>query len=548
MTDSTDDIRKQVEERVQEEAAKNAPAPDPDAPDRGITSEFIRDCLRCNELGDGTLYAAIFRGRFLYRKKTQEWYEWTGHYWKLDVMERSLAAVEEVVDHYLAEYRRVAEDLANQVKAGLDPKSDTAERMKGLQESLMKRVSRLRATKGRNACREWSHTIDNPIAVEGDEFDAKPMLLACANGVIDLETGRLTPGRPEDYLSLASPIEFLSIDTPAPIWERSLLEIFGGDSRKPPDDPKNAGANEMVPFMHRLIGYSATGLQKEKVFAVLYGKTGWNGRSLITETISHIMGPLAKPIPSEMLLSQKFVKSSSGPSPDIMTLKGLRFAFAAEIDEGHRFSAGAIKRLTGKTDLSGRSPHDKYQQDFPPTHTLYVETNIQPSAPPSDKSFWERMHLIPFEISFVKREVREPHERPAILDLDQKLLAEASGILAWIVRGCLLYQIEGIKPPRAVTDATEVYRRGEDLLADFIDECCIVEPAAKVKSSVIFARYKEWYGENIGKTDKLSGTWFGKQLHAKFERGKSNGCNVYHGIDVIPSQGGSEGKDDEKLI
>jgi len=541
MTDEIDDIRKQVRERVDEEAATLPPQED----ESPITSKFIRDCLHSNELGDGALYAATFRDRFLYCKNTQEWFEWVGHCWQRDIMNHSLAAVEEVVDHYLAEYGRVSEDLASQTKEGLDLKSDAAQRMQGLQESLLKRISRLRADKGRTACLKFAHTISHPLAIKGEEFDDRPLLFPCANGVIDLETGLIRPGRPGDHLSLASPVEFISIDTPAPLWERSLLEIFGGDSRKPPGDPKNESSEEMVAFIQRLIGYAMTGLQTEKLFAVLYGKTGWNGRSLITETISHVMGAMAGPIPSEMLLSQKFAKNASGPSPDVVGLKGLRMAFASEIDEGQRFSAAKIKWLTGKVQLTGRSPHDKYSTVFYPTHTLFVETNIQPSAPPSDKSFWERMHLIPFDISFVKRDPREAYERPAILDLDQKVLAEAPGILAWMVRGCLLYQRDGIKPPRVVTDATEVYRRGEDLLADFIDECCIVEPGARVKASVIFARYKEWYGENIGKTDKISGTWFGKQLHQKFKRDKSNGCNVYFGIDVAASQGGSAGKTDE---
>lgn len=549
MTDQIDDIRKQVKERVDAEAATLPPAEE-EKPK--ITSELIRACLRSNELGDGALYAATFRDRFLYCKNTQEWFEWAGHYWQRDIMNRSLAAVEEVVDHYLDECRRVSADLAAQTKEGLDLASDAAKKMQGLLESLLKRVSRLRADKGRTACLKFAHTIADPLAIKGEEFDDKPLLFPCANGVIDLETGRLKPGRPGDHLSLASPVEFLSIDTPAPIWERSLLEIFGGDSRKPKGDAKNEEAEEMAAFMRRLIGYAMTGLQTEKLFAVLYGKTGWNGRSLITETISHVMGSMAGPIPSEMLLSQKFAKNASGPSPDVVGLKGLRMAFASEIDEGQRFSAAKIKWLTGKVQLTGRSPHDKYSTIFYPTHTLFVETNIEPGAPPSDKSFWERMHLIPFDISFVKRDPRESYERPAILDLDQKLLAEASGILAWMVRGCLEYQRVGIKPPRRVTDATEVYRRGEDLLADFIDECCIVEPGARVKSSIIFTRYKEWYGHNIGKTEKISGTWFGKQLHQKFERGKSNGCNIYFGIDVDPAKGVvdpakgvSEGKTDE---
>jgi len=520
-----DDIRKQVQERVAEEAAQ---LPQPEERPK-ITSKLIHECLFANELGDATLYATLFRDQLLYCKNTQEWFEWSGHYWQRDIMNRSLAAVEKIVEKYLDEYKLIGEEIITvSTDSSDDDRPEKLKKLKITQANLLKRVSQLRADKRRTACLKFAHTIEDPIAIKGEEFDDKPMLFPCANGVIDLETGRLKPGRPSDFLSLASPVPFLDINTPAPLWEKSLQEIFN----------KN---EDVIGYLRRLFGYSITGLVREKVFPVLYGRTGWNGRSLIIETISYVMGELAGSIPSEMLLSQKFSRSSSGPSPDIMSLKGIRMAFASEIDEGQRFSASKIKWLTGKDELVGRSPHDKYPTRFAPTHKLFIMTNTQPKAPPNDKAFWERMHLIPFTVSFVNRDPQESHERRAILDLDQQVLAEASGILAWLVRGCLEYQRDGINPPKDITEATEMYRRGEDLLADFIDECCIREPKAKEKAAVLFNRFREWYGENIGKTDKLTGTWFGKHLSEKFDKGKSNGVVVYHGIALASNQEELEG-------
>jgi putative DNA primase/helicase len=499
-----------------------------DAPPK-ITSDLIRSCLFENEKGDGVLFSTLFHDRFLFDKNTQEWFEWAGHYWQRDMMSRSLAAVEQiVVGHYLAEYKRVAQDIVDLTASATDGDGSATEikRLRTQQANLLKRASQLRADKRRTACLKFAHTIDNPLAIKGEEFDCKPMLFPCANGVIDLETGRLKPGRPGDYLSMASPVEFTGIDAPAPLWEKSLLEIFGGNEA-------------LVAYLGRLFGYAMTGLVHEKVFPVFYGRTGWNGRSLIIETVSYVMGALAGSIPSEMLLSQKYSKNSSGPSPDIMSLKGIRMAFASEIDEGQRFSASKIKWLTGKDELVGRSPHDKYPTRFAPTHKLFLMTNTQPQAPPNDKAFWERLHLIPFLVSFVNRDPQEAHERRAILDLDQQVLKEAPGILAWLVRGCLLWQRDGLKPPHEITDATEQYRRNEDLLADFIDECCLREPGAKAKSSVLYARFIDWYHDNVGQKEP-TGTWFGKQLSQKYDKDKSNGCVIYHGIALNSPQGEME--------
>lgn len=513
-----EDIRRQVEERVAQEGAVTGASGDGEPE---ITSDFIQDCLRANELGDGTLYASEFRDRFLFCKNSQEWYEWIGHCWQRDVMNHSLSAVERIVNRYLMECKSVSTRLI-ELASGMEPDPDEVKALRGLQSNLLKRVSQLRADKRRTACLKFAHTIENPIAITGDEFDMNPTLFPCANGVIDLETGLLNPGRPRDYLTLCSPVVFTGIDTQAPVWERSLLEIF-------------AGNEDMVAYLQRLFGYCMTGLVSEKVFPVLFGRTGWNGRSLIVETISYCMGTLAGPIPSEMLLTQKFGKSASGPSPDIMALKGLRLAFASEIDENQKFSAAKIKWLTGRDEMVGRNPNDKHFTHFSPTHKVMVMTNTQPSAPTNDKAFWERLHLIPFMISFVKREPRESYERMAILDLDRQVLQEASGILAWMVRGCLLWQKEGLKPPTEIMEATEQYRKDEDLLADFIDECCLVEPGAKEKSSALYTRFTEWYSENIGKKVP-TGTWFGKQLSHKFTKNKVGGCVTYHGL-VLEDRG-----------
>lgn len=518
MTDFTaDEIRKQVQERVDQEAAQVGGSP---AGDGGqlVTSKLIQDCLFANELGDSVLYSTLFRDQFLHCKNTGEWYEWAGHCWQRDIMGRTLAAVEKVVEHYLAEYKRLSAELATMLAGGESAKSEIAQKIANKKDALLKRASLLRGTRRRGNCLEFAHTIEHPIAIKGEEFDNKPMLFPCANGVIDLETGRLKPGRPGDYLSLASPVDFLGIDWPAPIWERTLLEIF-------------AGKANLVSYLQRLFGYAMTGLVKEKVFPVLYGPTGWNGRSLIIETISYVMGSLAGSIPSEMLLSQKYAKSSSAPSPDIMSLKGVRMAFASEIDEGQKFSAAKIKWLTGKDELVGRNPHDKHSTRFRPTHKLFLMTNTQPEAPANDKAFWERLHLIPFTISFVNRDPQETYERRAITDLDQQVLAEGPGILAWLVRGCLEYQLHGLNPPMEITAATEEYRRGEDVLADFIDECCIREDGAKGKANELYKRYVTWYHDNIGEKER-TGTWFGKQLKQKFKKTKVNGCVTYHGIGL----------------
>ena len=531
MTDADNEIVRQVRDRVAAEETLNDPGGDPG--DGKPSSKLINDCMFANVHGDGSLFAWLFREKFVYNKNKKEWFVWNGQYWEHDIMGLTLGAVEDLVTCYLDEYRKISEKITKLVESGETDSADGAEKEKGYkvkQAALLKRARQLRDEKRRNGCLNFSHTLkEGSLGINGREFDRDPWLLACANGVINLKTGDLEDGRPGDYISMASPIEWQGIDAPADLWEKTLLEIFAGDE-------------EIVAYLQRLFGYCITGIVTEKVFPILLGKSGWNGRSLIMDTFNYVMGPLVCGIPSEMLLSSRNIKSSSGPSPDIMILKGRRLVFASETDDGHKFNAAIVKKLTGKDELQGRNPNDKYFTFFDPTHKLILMTNTPPAAPSHDKAFWERVHLINFPISFVNREPQDDTERRAILNLDTQVKKEAPGILAWLVRGCLLWQKYGIDPPKQVTEATMRYRRNEDILADYIEECCLREAGAKEEAGKLYARFVRWYHDNIGKKEP-TGTTFGKMLSHKFDKSKSGGRNIYHGIcladgqEAIPDEG-----------
>lgn len=509
------DIKKQVQERIRQEAEQTPPS----KADDKIDSKFIGACLNENAKGDASLYAALFRDKYLYCKGMKEWFIWAGHHWQLDIMDESTIAVESVAQAYLDEYKITAAKIAEMAANGSD--KETMSRMQKRCEKLSERARQLRGPNRRAQCKEFVHTIENPLAITGDEFDQKPMLFPCANGVIDLTTGKLHPGRPGDNMSAASPVEYHGIDEPPRLWLKSLCEIH--NCEKPDDD------RSLVEYLQRLVGYAITGHAHEKIFPIFYGKNGWNGRSLFIETIIYIMGAMAGPIPSEMLMSQKFARSAAGPTPDIMSLKGLRLAYASETDENQRFSAAKIKWFTGNNELIGRWPNDKRPIRFLPTHTIFLETNYQPQAPANDRSFWERVHLIPHNISYVNRDPREPHERRANLNLRNELEKEKSQILGWMVQGCLLWQKHGLKPPLIVTEATAKYRADEDMIGDFVDECCVREPLAHERASILYNRFVDWYHDNHGKNEP-SGTWFGKQLGQKYEKDKSNGAIIYRGV------------------
>jgi len=491
-------IRAQVEDRVQAEEEKRGGGSDNGGP---VDSGFIRGCLEANELGDGILFGKLHRGKFLFNKFMDDWLIWSGHHWDVDVMERAPAAVEEVVKHYQGE----AVAISKQVRElDEDKQKDKVRHLKYIREKLNQRVTALRSTRRRKNCLSMAHTCKDPLAIRGDEIDRKPLLLACANGVVDLETGEMAPGRPEDYLLKASPVEWQGIDAPCPVFKQALQDILS--ENKP-----------LYRFLQRAFGYAMLGEVRQSVIMVLAGQ-GRNGKSLIVNTISDVMGPLAGAIRAEMLLDQGRVANSAGPTPDIMALRGLRMAFASESDQGSRFSPSRVKWLTGNDRLTGRNPHDKHETQFSPTHTLFLLTNNEPQAPPDDFAFWERVFLVPFDVSFVDREPRADNERRSDPQLPAKLRAEWPGILAWLVRGCIHYQREGLAPPLIVREATKEYRSDLDSVSDFIEVCLEEEDTAETGATLLYWVFAQWWDDNVGTkvmSQKRFGTLFGKRFPKK---------------------------------
>src|SRR5690606_38008565 len=137
---------------------------------------------------------------------------------------------------------------------------------------------------------------------------------------------------------------------------------------------------------------------------------------------------------------------------------------------------------------------------FKPSHTLMLVTNHKPVVKGTDNGIWRRLRLIPFTATFWHTSKGEsgPPELQADPRLKDKLRPELPGIVAWLVRGCLEWQAEGLGQPEEVTAATAEYRDAMDTLGAFLDECCIVAPGEPYgcKGKELRERYENWCKDN----------------------------------------------------
>ncbi|MEN6318650.1 MAG: phage/plasmid primase, P4 family [Syntrophaceae bacterium] len=348
--------------------------------------------------------------------------------------------------------------------------------------AILKRITALQTVKRKKYVLELARTGEDSLAIRGDEWDKDPMSLGVLNGVIDLRTGELRPGRPDDFMKTIAPTLFQGLYFPAPIWERFISDIFDSDQ-------------ELIAYIQRLLGYGITGLTNYHIIPIFYGLQGRNGKGTIFETLKIVLGDLIHKTRSEVLLESRYAPARGAADADTLAFRGKRIIWASETEDDRSLNAARIKELVGGDTLNARAPYGKRPIEFSPSHLLILLTNNRPKVPADDDALWDRLHLIPFNVRFVDNP-QAPNERPADHNLLEKLKSESSGILAWLIKGCLAWQREGLNPPESVKIATSEYRNDEDEIRQFLADEKIFEMSESVSVGLFHSKYSTWHKEN----------------------------------------------------
>jgi putative DNA primase/helicase len=500
-----------------------------------VSSDNVLRYLDMNEYGDALFFAEAFAGQVCFDHTDSTWYLWNGHHWRKDLTGKVRQMVAGVLGSL---YLRTAATLnvihgevnwkLQQLQGQPADTRDAAE-LAALQErykviagqidALQRRARDLRSAR-RNA--NVLKFIESEMGVTSDMWDTDPWLLPVPNGVLDLRTSACRDGKPEEYIRTVAPTEWTGLETPCLRFEQFLQEIFE-------DKPDSA---ELIAFLQRLLGYCITGLVTEHVFPIFYGPEGRNGKDTLLGVLKGVLGPLVGAVSNDVFIAQdKHLHAGGAATPHLSALQGKRLAWGSETRQGDRLNVAQVKQLTGGGDISTRPPYGKDFYTFSPTHKLLLMTNYKPHAEARDKAFWSRACLIQFDLRFVE-DPKEPHERKSDPHLKEILQQEASGILAWLVRGCLDWQRQGLAIPASVQLATDKYRDEEDRLLLFIQECCVVKSEAYVKAGALYTAYKKWCEENqMGRA--MNGKDFGQEINKRFPRKTTKIGRVYQGIGLL---------------
>ena len=454
--------------------------------DLPLPAEEINSYHRTDS-GNAELFAALYCNRVRYDHGRGRWLLWRGQWWS---------------ENQDGELHRLALDVARvrYLAAADEPDPDKKRELNKaslLLESKTKTEAMLALTRNLK-----------PMADTGEGWDQDPWLLAVNNGVVDLRTGELRPGKPGDKITRHLDLEY---DPGAPKpqrWLRFLEEIFSGDK-------------ELIAFIHRAVGYSLTGDVHEKCLFLCHGVLGDNGKTVFLNTLTYLLGPYATDAANHTFTVSKY--EGAGVESGIAKLDGARLVTALELRETDIFNEARIKRMTGGDPVTCKwmgKDHFTYK----PQYKIWLTFNQRPRAM-DDRAFFNRVQEIPFLKTFDKN--KEP-------DLADTLRSEAPGILAWAVKGCLAWQEHGhLDPPLAVENAVAEFKRESDFYSRWLEEKTDDDEGAEVKGSDAYRSYTAWCEQQgLKEWQILAQNTFGKKIGERFKSRSSREGVYYKGFKL----------------
>lgn len=412
-----------------------------------------------------------------YVPQADNWLIWDGHRWRWD------------------EARQVQE-FAREVIRRIEPRDEDG---------------RKHRTRSLGAARILAMMLlarsDPRIVVHAKDLDGKRLHLNTPGGIVDLLTGQIHPPDPAALHTRSTLVE-PDADMPTPKWDAFLAETFCGD-------------RELVGYVQRVSGYSASGDVRFHILPFLYG-SGQNGKSVLLEVLRALLGDYAASTPAKFLMAQKFATHDT----EIARLQGLRLVTASEVNQNNQFDEAKVKELTGGDALTARFMRQDYFT-FEPTHHLWLAGNYKPAVKSGGDSFWRRLRLVPF--------LNKVPDEKKVANLAQVLVEEEGpGILAWIVAGAVAVFAHGMREPESVMDETKAYAAEEDHIGRFLEDCCHLGGGEHVKleTPLLRAAYDKWCHAE-GETP-LTGSPFGRELKKYgIECKPSNGKRFYLGVALL---------------
>jgi P4 family phage/plasmid primase-like protien len=317
-------------------------------------------------------------------------------------------------------------------------------------------------------------------------MDANPYLMCFTNGVVDFKSKSFRQGYPQDYITKTTGIPYVPFNSAANAEILNELLTFMEQLFPQPD---------LCRYMWDHLAATLIGIKKEHAFNIYRG-SGSNGKSILTELMSHALGEYKGTVPITLVTEKR--NAIGGTSSEIIQLKGVRYAVMQEPSKDAVINEGIMKELTGGDPIQARALFCS-SEIFIPQFSLVVCTNALFEVRGGDDGTWRRMKLVDFISKFVSEGEHHTDDTKYVFQKDKGLKEKLS---SWAIVFISMLVKRAFETDGEVIDCEEVkaasnkYRQSQDCIAGFIADNIEKMDGGKVGKKMLNSVFKEWYQMN----------------------------------------------------
>lgn len=441
---------------------------------------FIEESLKgSTEFDLANVLLQLYKDRFICVSiKPPMWYEFKNHRWvEIDSgYTLRLAISTEVNKIYM-------EKILEAVNASCSMDEDDPNKAKVEQRAhtLTAIATMLKRTRPKNdIMKEAAELFYDKQFLEMQ--DADNSLMCFKNGVFDFRENVFRDGKPEDYITMSTKLEYVPIER---VDKKHLAEVEDFIKQLFP-------VPELREYMWNHLSSTLIGTNENQTFNIYTG-SGANGKSKLVELMSKILGDYKGTVPITLITQKR--TSIGSTSSEIVQLRGKRYAVMQEPSKGDKINEGIMKEITGGDPIQGRALF-KETITFMPQFKLVVCTNTLFDIKDTGDGTWRRIRVCDFMSKFrdnpVQGDQDEPHQYPIDKKIEIKFETWKIPFMSKLVE--LAKGNKGIvKDCDIVLCKSNAYRDDQDYLSEFIKEKVEVREGGKIKKTELNETFKQWY-------------------------------------------------------
>ena len=291
-------------------------------------------------------------------------------------------------------------------------------------------------------------------------------------------------GYPQDYITKTTGIPYIHATTIDKTIETQIIrfmeELF--------PDP------ELRTYMLDHLASTFIGTNLNQTFNIYVG-CGSNGKSLLTDLMTHTLGEYSGTVPITLVTEKR--TSIGGVSPELIQLKGLRYAVMQEPSKNMRINEGMMKQLSAGDPLQGRALYCD-SETFDPQFKLVVCTNSLFDFNSNDDGTWRRIRKCDFESRFLDADDYASAEKDGKTFIKDKSLKDKMPGWAPVFASMLVsraYLTKGnVAECARIVNSSKQYRHSQDPFSAFIGDKIVIcdkqsMPLTEMELKTVF---KEW--------------------------------------------------------